>query len=176
MNGFSLMRTLFILILSMIIPVVSFAQSSSNEGTAGVFKLTPEIIDAVSKRLKAQITEQGDAVKESLAFELIGSDGGYNLFLVLRGNTGTSEIHTTVSDLHTAVAGKATLVIGGELVNEFKLSPGQMRGTSVKGGTEYALRAGDAVNIPANVAHHVIVAPGEQYMYFVYQVDSEKLK
>lgn len=170
------MRNLLILILSMTIPVFSFAQSNNNEITAGVFKLTPEIIEDVSTRLKAQISEQGNSVKESLAFELIGSDEGYNLFLVLRGNTGTSEIHRTVSDLHTAIEGKATLIVGGELVDEFELSPGQMRGTSVKGGTEYSLRAGDAVNIPANVAHHVVVAPGEQYMYFVYQVDSEKLK
>ena len=94
------MRNLLILILSMTIPVFSFAQSNNNEITAGVFKLTPEIIEDVSTRLKAQIAEQGNSVKESLAFELIGSDEGYNLFLVLRETpelqkfTGRYQIYT----------------------------------------------------------------------------------
>ena len=170
------MRTLLTLLISLIFPLTCFAQSSSDGMTAGVFKLTPEVIEDVSGRLKTSLAKITDPKQESLAFELIGSDQGYNLFLVLRGNTGTSEIHRTVSDLHTAVEGRATLVIGGELVGEYELSPGQMRGTSIKGGTDYAIRAGDAVNIPANVPHHVVVAPGEQYMYFVYQVDSDKLK
>ncbi len=170
------MRALLIIVFSLILPVFSFAQSNDGDTTPGVFELTPKIIANVSTRLKATIAEQGDDVKEKLAFELIGSDVGYNLFLVLRANTGTSEIHRTVSDLHTAVEGSATLVVGGELVDEFELSPGQMRGTSIKGGVEYDIKAGDYVNIPANVAHHVVVAPGEQYMYFVYQVDSAQLK
>ncbi|MBT5073697.1 MAG: hypothetical protein HOJ34_03710 [Kordiimonadaceae bacterium] len=170
------MRAVLVLIISLIFPLTCLAQSNGDEITSGVFKLTPEIIEDVGARLKAQIAAMDSNEAEILAFELIGSDEGYNLFLVRRGNTGTSEIHRTVSDLHTAVEGNATLVIGGELVNEFELSPGQMRGTSIKGGTEYSMRAGDAVNIPANVSHHVVVAPGEQYMYFVYQVDSEKLK
>ena len=170
------MRMFHVLVLSLIFPLTSLAQENGNGMTHGVFKLTPEIIEEVSGRLKAEIAKETNPDEEILAFELVGSDEGYNLFLVLRGNTGTSEIHSTVSDLHTAVAGTATLVIGGELVDGFELAPGQMRGTSIKGGTEHSLKAGDAVHIPANVSHHVVIASGDQYMYFVYQVDSEKLK
>jgi len=170
------MRALLVFIVSITLPLFSFAQSNNDKLPPGVFEFNSSVIADISARLKATIAKQGDDIVEKLAFEPVGSDVGYNMFLVLRSNTGTSEIHRTVSDLHRAVEGRATLIIGGELVDEFELSPGQMRGTSIKGGTEYKLTAGDYVNIPANVAHHVVVAPGEQYMYFVYQVDSEKLK
>lgn len=169
------MRFMTILFLSVLYSISSHAQSGVSNLPSGVFEFNPQVVADISARLKAAIAKQDDDVKEKLAFELVGSDVGYNMFLVLRANTGTSEIHTTVSDLHTAVEGRATLVIGGELIDEYELSPGQLRGTGIKGGTEFKLKAGDAINIPANVAHHVIVAPGEQYMYFVYQVDSDKV-
>lgn len=170
------MRLILLIITSFIFSCSSYAAEDESSLPKSVFKFTPEVVAEVSNRLRATLESQGDDVKEKLAFELIGSDVGYNMFLVLRGNTGSSEIHTTVSDLHTAVEGRATLVLGGELVGEYELSPGQLRGTSIKGGTEFKLKAGDAVNIPANLAHHVVIEPGEQYMYFVYQVDSATIK
>ena len=49
-------------------------------------------------------------------------------------------------------------------------APGEMRGPSIRGGTEAKLSAGDVLHIPAKVAHQMILAPGAQVTYFVTKV------
>ena len=52
----------------------------------------------------------------------------------------------------------------------YKTAPGEMRGPSIRGGTEVALVAGDVLHIPAKVAHQMKLDPGKQVTYFVTKV------
>ncbi len=48
--------------------------------------------------------------------------------------------------------------------------PGEIRGPSIKGGTEVRLTAGDVLHIPAKVAHQMKLDAGKHVTYFVTKV------
>src|SRR5882724_12054863 len=54
--------------------------------------------------------------KERMVFETIGNWKGHSVYLVLRGATSDPEFHETEKDVYIIQKGKATFVIGGELV------------------------------------------------------------
>jgi quercetin dioxygenase-like cupin family protein len=45
-----------------------------------------------------------------------------------------------------------------------------MYASSIKGGTEKKLAAGDVVTIPAKVAHQLKLDPGKEFTYFVVKI------
>ena len=112
----------------------------------------------------------------SLSFVPLGNYPGHSVYLVLRGVTGTAELHETEADLFVAKRGTATLVIGGELVDGKQLPRKQQRATSIKGGVRRELAPGDVVHIPMGIPHHLIVPPGERFMYVLTKFDEEPLQ
>ncbi len=68
--------------------------------------------------------------------------------------TNEAEIHKTEGDLWYCIEGEVTFVCGDKLKDsrEHK-SPNEFKGSGVVGGTEYMLRAGDWLWIPAGEAH-----------------------
>ncbi len=88
----------------------------------------------------------------------------------LRDKDGGAEIHQEYSDLFFVLRGKATLLSGDDLQDSRTASPGEIRGTSVKNGTSMLLNQGDFVHIPAGVAHQLLIANGESFIYFVVKV------
>lgn len=63
-------------------------------------------------------------------------------------------IHGTLSDLYVVQEGSATLVTGGSLVDPQPATrPGDQRGSSIRGGVERVVGAGDVVFIPPGMAH-----------------------
>jgi mannose-6-phosphate isomerase-like protein (cupin superfamily) len=84
---------------------------------------------------------------------------------------GMSESHRDWADLYFISSGKATLIVGGSIVGGKETAPGEVRGTSIEGGTRRTLAEGDVVHIPAGTPHHVIVAAGEQLTYFLVKVE-----
>ena len=63
-------------------------------------------------------------------------------------------IHGTLSDLYVVQEGSATLVTGGSLVDPQPATrPGDQRGSSIRGGVERVIEAGDVVFIPPGMAH-----------------------
>jgi mannose-6-phosphate isomerase-like protein (cupin superfamily) len=127
-------------------------------------------IEAAADRLEKTIDDK------SLVFETIGNYQGHSVYLVLRGSTGQAEIHDTEEDVFIAKRGKATFVIGGQLVDEQSMPRKQRRGTSIKGGDRRTLTPGDIVHIPRGFAHHLEIAPGERFMYVLFKIDEEPLK
>ena len=67
-------------------------------------------------------------------------------------------------------SGAVTMVYGGEVVEGKTTAPGEIRGASIKGGTEVVLGPGDVLHIPAKVPHLMKLAKGKKVTYFVAKV------
>ena len=109
-------------------------------------------------------------VEDNVAIERLGEFGSHFALMVHRTGTGTSESHEADTDFYIVQAGEATLHIGGEIVDPKTVSPGEVRGTSIKGGKTVMLKAGDTVNIPPATPHHVVIAPGKSITYMIVKV------
>ena len=109
-------------------------------------------------------------VQDQVAIERLGEFGSHFALMVHRTGTGTSESHETDTDFYVVQAGEATLRVGGEIVNPETVSPGEVRGTSIKGGKTILLKVGDTVNIPPATPHHVVVEPGKSITYMIVKI------
>jgi mannose-6-phosphate isomerase-like protein (cupin superfamily) len=121
-------------------------------------------IDAISKTLATKLDEH------KVASEPLGTVGNRVFSIAHREGSGQAEWHEKVADIIVIESGAVTLVYGGEIVGGKTTEPGQIRGDSIKGGTEVALGPGDVLNIPAKVPHLMKVAPGKTVTYFVAKV------
>ncbi len=99
--------------------------------------------------------------------------GNHSTMIAHREGSGQVEIHEHMADVFVVQSGEATLVVGGEAENAKTIEPGELRGSSIRGGQRQQLGAGDIVHIPARVPHQVLVDPGKQFTYFVLKVQSE---
>jgi glc operon protein GlcG len=70
-----------------------------------------------------------------------------------RDGPGQAEVHRTDTDIFYVLDGSATVVTGGELLEPRDVAAGEVRGSSIRGGVERALRGGDVITIPAGVPH-----------------------
>ena len=109
-------------------------------------------------------------VKDHVAIEELGQFGSHFALMVHRTGTGTSESHAGDTDFYVVQAGEATLHVGGEIVDPETVSPGEVRGSSIKGGKTIVLKAGDTVNIPPTTPHHVVIAPGKSITYLIVKI------
>ena len=109
-------------------------------------------------------------VKDHVAIEELGQFGSHFALMVHRTGTGTSESHAGDTDFYVVQAGEATLHVGGEIVDAKTISPGEVRGTSIKGGKTIVLKAGDTINIPPTTPHHVVIAPGKSITYLIVKI------
>lgn len=159
------MRILALFAVLLIHPPLLFAQ----DVPAGFILRSATSIEMAADRLEKEL---GD---NAMVFETIGNHDGHSMYLVLRGKTGTSEIHLTESDYYVGVRGKATFVIGGELVEPETLPRKQIRGTAIKGGVVRTIGPGDIIHVPVNTPHHLIIDPESPYMYLLIKLDEEPL-
>jgi mannose-6-phosphate isomerase-like protein (cupin superfamily) len=127
------------------------------------------VVDEVADRLEESL---GD---KSLVWETVGNYDGHSVYLVLRGKTGTAEIHETESDVQISVRGGATSVMGGELLNPEQLPRKQIRGSSIQDGHERELAPGDIMHIPPGLPHQLLIDVSEPYMYLLIKIDEEPL-
>ena len=81
--------------------------------------------------------------------------------LSFRSRDGQAEVHENFADLFVVIEGRATLVTGGTVACAESIGPGEIRGTSVEGGSRQELRAGDVAHVPAGTPHQMLVA-GDQ--------------
>src|ERR1700738_234358 len=119
---------------------------------------------------KAQALEAKAQGAESAASIRLKEYRNHYTMISLRHKDGGAEIHQEYSDLFFVVQGKATLLSGGEVQNGKIVSPGEIRGTSVKDGASVQLNPGDFVPIPAGVSYQLLVAEGATFVYFVVKV------
>jgi len=94
--------------------------------------------------------------------------------LAFRSRSGGGEAHQNFVDIFYILDGHATLVSGGELADAQTTAPGEIRGTSVKGGSSQELRRGDVVHIPACLPHQMLVAESESVTYLVVKIQENQ--
>jgi mannose-6-phosphate isomerase-like protein (cupin superfamily) len=121
------------------------------------------------------IASKGKALSQKLdaqkvASEVIAKEGNRRFMVAHREGSGVAEWHEKEADVMFISAGNVTMVYGGTIVDAKTTDPGEMRGPSIRGGTEVALSAGDVLHIPAKVAHQMKLDPGKQVTYFVTKV------
>ena len=82
---------------------------------------------------------------------------------------GEVEFHQHVVDIMHVIQGRATVVTGGQMVDQRAVGPGEVRARAVEGGTSHELTEGDVLVVPAGVPHQ-FVAVSDPFLYFVVKV------
>jgi mannose-6-phosphate isomerase-like protein (cupin superfamily) len=126
---------------------------------------TPAELKERTKALSPKI----DAHK--IATERLANFGNYHALAVHREGSGQAEVHEHWADLFVVQSGTATLVVGGTIPNAKTTAPGEIRGSTIAGGSPQRLSPGDIVHIPAKTPHQVLFDPGTtEFNAFVLKV------
>ena len=133
---------------------------------AGFVIWTQSGIQGMEKKLAAKVDGAHFASQQLEKF------GNHYTMLAHRQGDGSAELHETEADLFVVESGTAKLIVGGKIVNPKTTAPNEIRGSSITGGTEKTLSAGDIVHIPAKTAHQLLVSGG-QFTYFVMKVSGQ---
>jgi mannose-6-phosphate isomerase-like protein (cupin superfamily) len=144
--------------------VVALGFAAQGGGPAGVHVWKSTDIAAKGKELSKKLDAQ------KAANEVVATEGNRRFMVAHREGSGQAEWHEKEADVMFFSAGNITMVYGGTIVDEKSTAPGERRGSSIKGGTEVKLGAGDVLHIPAKVPHQMILAAGAQVTYFVTKV------
>jgi mannose-6-phosphate isomerase-like protein (cupin superfamily) len=119
---------------------------------------------------RRQLATQGDGS----ASETLEKYPHHYTMLAFRSKNGGAEVHQNFADMFTILDGHVTLITGGEVVDPKTTAPGEIRGSSVKGGWSQELHASDVVHIPAGTPHQMLIAAGETVTYFVVKVEENQ--
>jgi mannose-6-phosphate isomerase-like protein (cupin superfamily) len=153
------------MIMRVVVAIVAAAGfAAQGQGPAGVHVWKSSDIAAKGKALSQKLDAQ------KVASEVIARDGNRRFMVAHREGSGIAEWHEKEADIMFISAGKVTMVYGGTIVDGKTTEPGEMRGPSIRGGTEVALGAGDVLQIPAKIPHQMKLEPGTQVTYFVTKV------
>ena len=70
-----------------------------------------------------------------------------------RGRQRGPEMHDHTNHVFIIVDGEADFITGGKIIEPKVISPGQIRGSAIEGGTMHHLSKGDVITIPAGTPH-----------------------
>jgi quercetin dioxygenase-like cupin family protein len=79
--------------------------------------------------------------------------GSYKVHASRREAPGKAEVHVRDTDIIYVLEGTATIVTGGRVVEGSTTAPDEIRGSSIRGGVEQQLVAGDVFIVPNGVPH-----------------------
>lgn len=108
-----------------------------------------------------------------VATEPLANYGNHVLMVLHREGTGEAEFHKTQADVMVVQSGKASIIVGGTLVDAKPLGQNEIRGSSIQGGETCSLGPGDIVHILSNTAHQVVVQDGKQITYAIIKVNDK---
>ncbi|HUA62308.1 MAG TPA: hypothetical protein VML19_26365 [Verrucomicrobiae bacterium] len=118
----------------------------------------------MAAHLAPKLTAAGSA-SDSLA-----KMGNYSFGANFRKTSGGAEIHKTNTDVFVVESGEATLIVGGTIPDGKESQPNEVRGTSITGGVEKQIGAGDVITIAAGTPHQMKVAPGKEIAYLAIKI------
>ncbi len=150
--------------MRLFIAMVAVGGFAIQSGAGGVYVWRSTDIAAKG----AELAKKLDAQK--VASETIATEGNRTFMIAHREGSGVAEWHEKQADVMFISSGEITMVYGGTIVDGKTTAPGEMRGPSIRGGTEAKLSAGDVLHIPAKVPHQMILVPGAKVTYFVTKV------
>jgi mannose-6-phosphate isomerase-like protein (cupin superfamily) len=84
-----------------------------------------------------------------------------------RDKSGEAEAHANWADHIFVQKGGATMILGGTIEQPREVGPGETRGSGVSGGKSFAMHPGDYVYVPVNIAHRMVLSPGQSIRYAV---------
>ena len=119
--------------------------------------------------------ELGDTMKKGMtpgAFYsqvMLSKHDGYQIINTIRDKDGQAEIHADWNDNLFVQEGEATFVTGGTAIDAKVTAPGEQRGTSIKGGANATMRAGDYFFVPAGTPHQMKVAAGQRIRFIAFK-------
>jgi hypothetical protein len=96
--------------------------------------------------------------------------GNHTLSVSIHDDHSVAEVHEAGATLMIVQTGEADLVYGGEVVNPQRLSPTEVRGTSIRNGTTIHVAPGDVIHFAPGVPHQWIVAPGHTITFLVVHI------
>jgi mannose-6-phosphate isomerase-like protein (cupin superfamily) len=153
------------MIMRVVVTIVAAAAfAAQGQGPAGVHVWKSSDIAAKGKVLAQKLDAQ------KVASEVIAKEGNRRFMVAHREGSGVAEWHEKEADIMFISAGNVTMVYGGTIVDGKTTEPGEMRGPSIRGGTEVTLGAGDVLHIPPKVPHQMKLDAGKQVTYFVTKV------
>ena len=146
------------------VAILALMALANQTGTTGVHVWRSADILAKGKELAQKVNDQ------KVATEIISTEGNRTFMVAHREGSGIPEWHEKQADIIFVSDGQITMIYGGTIVDAKTTGPGEMRGTSIQGGTEATLGPGDVLHIPAKVPHQMMLASGAQVTYFVTKV------
>ena len=152
---------------------------------AGFLLVLVTLRGAFAQPVKSDHWSPGELLERAKALQQMAAEKGsasvilekyphHYTMLAFRNRNGGGEAHQNFADLFYILDGHATVVTGGEVVEPKTTAPGETLGTSVKGGTQQDVKAGDVVHIPAGMPHQMVVPGGETVTYFVVKVEESR--
>jgi mannose-6-phosphate isomerase-like protein (cupin superfamily) len=150
--------------VALMVMLAQAGAASKGEPAKGVHIWKSSDIQARGKALAQRLDAQ------KVASEVIATEGNRTFMVAHREGSGVAEWHEKQADVMMIASGEVTMIYGGTVVGGKTTAAGEIRGPSIKGGTEVTLTAGDVLHIPAKVAHQMILAPGARVTYFVTKV------
>jgi mannose-6-phosphate isomerase-like protein (cupin superfamily) len=109
--------------------------------------------------------------KDQIPTQELSNSGNHKLLMQQRRSDGRAEVHETQNDILVVQSGEGTIVLGGTVVDPATIRPHEIRGTSIRGGEEIKLHAGDVVHIPAGTPHQMKVEKGTQITNLLIKID-----
>jgi mannose-6-phosphate isomerase-like protein (cupin superfamily) len=100
----------------------------------------------------------------------LGDYQSHTISLSVRTSNGGAEVHAHYDDIFIVTEGKATLVVGGTVIDGKTDQEGETRGTGILNGSSQAIVKGDIVHISAGTPHQLTIGSGDVYGAIVVKV------
>ncbi len=75
--------------------------------------------------------------------------------IVIDGICPPAEVHQSAADIWLVLAGTGKFILGGKLVNQKEIKPGEFTGDSITNGQAKSVGPGSIIDIPSGVPHQI---------------------
>jgi mannose-6-phosphate isomerase-like protein (cupin superfamily) len=94
---------------------------------------------------------------------------GPKVLVMRRTKSGEAEVHDALNDVFLVRSGRATVTVGGTVTGNRQTSPGEWRGGTIAGASNFEVGPGDVLWIPAGVPHQIIVPDNGDFSYLAFK-------
>lgn len=126
-------------------------------GTLGLLRATSGVVYIPADQVNAAFAKGAVLVDH----------GNYMVHASRRDTEGQVEIHVNDADIIYVLEGTTTFVTGGQIVGATTTAPGEIRGTTVRGGDTRTLTKGDVIIVPKGTPHWFKDVSGPVLYYVV---------
>jgi glc operon protein GlcG len=153
-----------------VIGAVGVSGASSADEDQELAVLGTQAATADDSRAEARFFSSAQVAAKFQSGGLLLDEPAYKVDAGRRTAPGEVEYHQHVADIMHVVQGRATVVTGGEMVDQRAVGPGEVRARAVEGGTSHELTDGAVLVVPAGVPHQ-FVAVSDPFLYFVVKLE-----